>query len=114
MPSERGRRRPTETRQNIRLIQEWTNGLDCAAFRSDLKTIYAVTRALEIVSEASRGLDTETKARFPNLPWTDIAGAGNIYRHNYEFVTHERVWETATVSLLPLLAAVEAELGDDR
>jgi uncharacterized protein with HEPN domain len=63
---------------------------------------YAVTRCLEIISEASRRLPDELKARHPAIAWRDMAAAGNIYRHEYEDVAARRVWLTLTMSL-PLL-----------
>jgi uncharacterized protein with HEPN domain len=53
-------------------------------FRNDLRGVYAVTRCLEIISEASRLLPDDLKARHPDVAWKQIAGAGNIYRHDYE------------------------------
>jgi uncharacterized protein with HEPN domain len=41
-----------------------------------------VTRCLEIISEASRRLPESLKARHPEIPWKQIAGAGNVYRHD--------------------------------
>ena len=38
-----------------------------------------------------------------------MAGAGNIYRHDYDDVVEQFVWTTASNSLPPL-AAVESEL----
>jgi uncharacterized protein with HEPN domain len=66
-----------------------------------------VTRCLEIVSEASRRLPDELKARHPSVQWREMAAAGNIYRHEYEDVAARRVWQTLTVSL-PLLHDVIA------
>ncbi|HEY0524017.1 MAG TPA: HepT-like ribonuclease domain-containing protein [Stellaceae bacterium] len=51
-------------------------------FVADLRTVYAVTRCLEIISEALRRLPDDLKARHPQIPWRDIAGAGNVYRHD--------------------------------
>jgi uncharacterized protein with HEPN domain len=45
-----------------------------------------VTRCLEIISEASRRLPDGLKARHPAIAWKEMAGAGNIYRHDYEDV----------------------------
>jgi len=39
-----------------------------------------------------------------------MAGAGNVYRHNYELVLDKAVWDTVHASLRPLLAVVEEEL----
>jgi uncharacterized protein with HEPN domain len=38
-------------------------------------------------------------------------GAGNIYRHDYDNVAEEIVWQTVQNNLAPLPAAVEAELA---
>jgi len=62
------------------------SGITFEAFQADRKTFYAVTRALEIISEAARRLPGELRARHPELPWRAIMGAGNIYRHNYDNV----------------------------
>jgi uncharacterized protein with HEPN domain len=69
-----------------------------------------MTRCLEIVSEASRRLPDELKARHPDIPWADVAGAGNVYRHNYEDVQHKLIWGTVHNRLEALLAATEQEL----
>jgi len=55
-------------------------------------------------------LPDEVKARHPSIAWRQIAGAGNIYRHEYEDVAAGRVWSTVTASLPVLQAVVEQEL----
>ena len=60
-----------------------TNGLDFAAFLADRKTVYAVVRALEIISQAWRRLPADLLPRNPHIDWPSIAAAGNIYRHEY-------------------------------
>jgi uncharacterized protein with HEPN domain len=51
------------------------------------------------------------KERHSTIAWQDVAGAGNVYRHDYENVRELRLWSTVHHSLAPLLAAVEEELG---
>jgi uncharacterized protein with HEPN domain len=58
-------------------------------------------------------LPNAVKARHPDIGWKQIAGAGNIYRHDYEDVVAEFVWETVQRALPPLRAAIEAELNRD-
>lgn len=77
---------------------------------NDLQALYAVIRSLEIISEASRRLSDELKARHPNIPWREMAAAGNFYRHTYEDVTPRRVWQTLREHLPPLRAVIEREL----
>ena len=112
MPSETVaiRRWLTDIQHHIRLAQGFVKGLNYEAFKDDNLRLYAVTRCLEIISEASRRLPDALKTRHPSIEWRDMAAAGNIYRHEYEDVAARRVWQTLTVSLPSLLAVVEQDL----
>ena len=95
---------------HIDLAAIFTTGVDRASFMQDIKTVYAVTRCLEIISEASRRLPDDLKARHPAIGWKQMAAAGNVYRHDYEDVAAEFVWETVERALPLLRTAIEAEL----
>jgi uncharacterized protein with HEPN domain len=95
---------------HIDLARGFSAGFDRASFKLDIKTVYAVTRCLEIISEASRRLPDDVKARHPAIAWKQMAGAGNVYRHDYEDVAAEFVWETVVPALPPLRAVIEIEL----
>ena len=97
--------------ENIHLAHQFIGEYDYPAFRNDRRTVYAVIRCLEIVSEASRRLPEDLKERRTEIPWRDIAAAGNIYRHQYEDVLEQRLWRTVKDHLAPLLRAVEEELS---
>jgi uncharacterized protein with HEPN domain len=71
---------------------------------------YAVTRAVEIISEASRRLPPSLRERHPQLPWRAIMDVGNVYRHDYDSVAEEYVWRTVNQSLDPLLIVVIEEI----
>ncbi len=96
---------------HIDLAANFTASFDYEAFRADARTVYAVTRCLEIISEASRRLSDDLKARHPSIAWRDMAGAGNIYRHDYEDVAAQQVWDAVQIDLPPLRAAIELELA---
>jgi uncharacterized protein with HEPN domain len=96
---------------NIDLAETFVAGFGYERFVADTRTFYAVTRCLEIISEASRRLPADLKARHPVIPWSQIAGAGNVYRHDYGEVVHHIVWQTVKYELPPLRLAVEAELS---
>jgi uncharacterized protein with HEPN domain len=81
------------------------------ALRDDPRTTYAVTRCLEIISEASRRLPDELKARHPSIAWKRMAGAGNVYRHDYEDVAVSFVWVVLEDHLPSLRVVVEHELA---
>ena len=69
----------------IDLAQSFVGDLDYEVFRDDLLRFHAVTRCLEIVSEASQRLPDDVKARHPAIPWKEMATAGNVYRHDYGY-----------------------------
>lgn len=100
-----------DIRHHIALVSQFMTGLDYPAFESDLRTVYAVVRCLEIISEASRRLPEELKLRHPNIAWKNMAGAGNIYRHDYEDVATRFVWTTIRRDLPSLSIAIEKELA---
>jgi uncharacterized protein with HEPN domain len=113
MPSKSSdpRKRLLDIRDNIRLARAFIKGFDYDAFRDNQLLFYAVTRALEIISEASRRLPDDMKTRHPDIPWVEMAGAGNVYRHDYEDVRQRLVWGTVHNRLPALLAAIEQELA---
>jgi uncharacterized protein with HEPN domain len=99
-------------RDNITLARSFVDGFEYEGFRDNQLVFYAVTRALEIISEASRRLPAAMKEGHPEIPWVDVAGAGSVYRHDYEDVRQRRVWVTVQKHLPPLLAVVEHELRE--
>ena len=111
MPSDRSKKALIHIRDNILLAKSFVGDASLDDFRHDEKTYYATTRCLEIISEASRRLDDAVRQRHPDVPWQEIIGAGNVYRHGYDSVVETRVWLTVHENLDALLAAVEAELA---
>ncbi len=82
-----------DIRDNIRLARDFAGALSLDDFKADRLRFYAVTRALEIISEAARR-----------------RGGFRRYRHDYDNVASDFVWRTVRHSLPPLLAAVLAEI----
>ena len=111
MPSKSPAQRLTAILENIDAIAEFTSGMTFAAYLRDRKTIYAVTRALEIISEASRRLPDALKQRHPTIDWPGVAAVGNIYRHEYDVVDNALVWHTLQHDLAPLRTAIAQELS---
>jgi len=96
---------------HIDLAEHFAHGRTFENLRDDLMPLYAVTRCLEIISEASRRLSEDMKARHQQMPWREMAAAGNFYRHNYEDVLPRRVWKTLHEDLPLLRAVIERELS---
>ena len=96
---------------HIELAAGFVAEMSFEAFRDDLRTFYAVTRCLEIISEASRRLPDDLKARHPAIAWREMASAGNVYRHDYEDVAASFVWATVHNHLLSLRVVIAHELS---
>lgn len=114
MPSEVEQSALRDILRQIDLAERFTEGHTSETFQLDELHLYAVTRCLEVVSEASRRLSDELKARHPGIPWKNIAGAGNIYRHEYQDVAARRIWDAVQLALPPLRAVIEQELAKER
>lgn len=116
MPSDKLPDRVVEWLQDILdaidAIESFTAETDFAQFLTDARTGYAVRYALLMVSEASRRLPDDLKARHAHIPWRNVADLGNVYRHEYHRVSDIAVWKTVTDHLPPLKAAIVAELAD--
>jgi uncharacterized protein with HEPN domain len=100
----------SDIERHIDFASQFVEGLDYERFRDDTCTVFAVTRCLEIISEASRRLPDSSKALYPWIPWKEIAGAGNVYRHDYEDVAAKMVWDTVQLALPPLQVVVAQEI----
>jgi uncharacterized protein with HEPN domain len=77
---------------------------------ADKSRRYAAERCIEIISEASRRIPARWKHEHPDIPWQQIAGIGNIMRHDYEDVNLEIILGLRGKRLVDLHAAVTALL----
>ncbi|HEY2539680.1 MAG TPA: HepT-like ribonuclease domain-containing protein [Stellaceae bacterium] len=96
--------RLTDIIEAVELIHSEMADVTLQTFEPDKRTRWLVERGVEIISEASRHLSDELKARHPEIPWSKVAGIGNVLRHEYErvawiccggsSVTTYRFWRT--------------------
>jgi uncharacterized protein with HEPN domain len=112
MPSEHEavRRWLGDIRHHIVIAEGFVAGMTYETFKDDTLRLYAVTRCLEIISEASRRLPQSLKDRYSMIAWREMAAAGNIYRHEYEDVAAREVWDTITLHFPPLRTVVDTAL----
>ncbi|MGZ5874703.1 MAG: HepT-like ribonuclease domain-containing protein [Bradyrhizobium sp.] len=70
-----------------------------------------VERGVEIISEASRHLPDDLKARNHEIPWQKVAGIGNVLRHDYESIAAPVLWKLVQADLSTLEKACRSELA---
>jgi len=89
----------------IALVRAELADVELTVFATDRRRQWIVERGIEIISEASRHLPEDMKARHPAIPWRKVAGIGNILRHDYERMAYDVLWHVARDDL-PALDAV--------
>lgn len=67
------------------------------AFRSERMRQDAILRNLEVVGEAVSKLSPGLRAKYPEVPWTQIVGMRNRLIHGYLSIKVELVWDTVTM-----------------
>ena len=109
MPSRSPLARLSDIIEAIELINAELDGVTVQAFEPDRRKRWLVERGIEIISEASRRLPDDLKARHPLIPWDKVGAIGNILRHEYERVAHDILWRLARESLPNLYAVCCSE-----
>ena len=93
-------------------IEGFVKEMEFNEFSGDKKTIYAVTKALEIIGEATKNLPDSLKNEYPDVPWKFMAGIRDKVVHGYFSVDLPIVWSTAKTdvpSLKPLIEEILEE-----
>jgi len=103
--------RLTDMIEAIERIQSVVSGQSLEEFENSWEHQWLVERGVLIISEESRYLSSELKARHPEIPWAKVAGIGNVLRHDYERIAPDVIWKLATIDLPILDATCQDELA---
>ena len=105
MSTEREAQRLHDIVDNIARIESHVANMDFAAFAADPKTIDAVERCLQRLTEAAIKIGPERMAQIsPRTPVEAVRGLGNLLRHDYDGVDLGTIWRTIMASLPELKA----------
>ena len=61
----------------------FVEGMSYEEFTQDEKTVFAVTRALEIIGEAAKNIPDDVREAYPEIPWRGMAGMRDKVIHEY-------------------------------
>jgi uncharacterized protein with HEPN domain len=81
---------------------------------SDKRTLDAVLRRLQILTESSKRVSNQLKTAYPEVPWSELAGFRNVVVHDYLGIRVERIWPIVRKDIPKLreqLAAILAEIS---
>ena len=92
--------------RSIKAIEGYWAGRTFRDFETNEPLRAATERHLLIISEAVRFVPDEDKARHPQIPWSSVAGIGNILRHGYDIVDPRRIWDLVQLDLAALGVAI--------
>lgn len=79
-------------KESAKKTLKYTEGLSIEDFLNDEKTIDAVVRNFEIISEASNRIDEEFKIENPQIEWRKLKGFRNRIVNDYFGIDHEIIW----------------------
>jgi uncharacterized protein with HEPN domain len=98
--------------RSIGWIENDIKYVDFRAFKRNRMLMQAVERNIEIISEASRRIPAALRAKHTHIPWQQIAGIGNILRHDYDEVVPTIIWKAVRHDLKSLKKAVQQMLAE--
>ena len=77
--------------ENMRDAREFIRGMSYEQFAADKRTVNAVLRSIEIIGEATKNVPEDVRARYPQIPWREMAGMRDKVIHFYFGVKLDRV-----------------------
>jgi len=100
-----------DIRKAARRAMTYVSGMSYETFIEDTKTQDAVIRNIEIIGEASKKLSQSARAKYPGVPWKQMAGSRDRLIHDYFGVNIDIVWQIAHAELPKALGILDPNGG---
>ena len=92
----------------------YTRGMSYYDFSADDKTVDAVVRNIEIISEAADKIPEEFKEAHPEIDWRDIAGYAEYTVLDTSVINYEMAWKIREENASQLLDQVSALTSENK
>lgn len=96
----------------IQHIKDFIGEMTRKEFIADEKTRSAVAFKIENIGEASKNIPKDIKAKYKDLPWTEMARMRDKITHFYFGIDYAVVWTVVRKELPEIEPAVAKILGD--
>lgn len=73
----------------------------------DRMLMLSIVKSVELIGEAASRVSEEGREKHSEIPWADIIAMRNRLIHAYFDIDLDRVWDTVTDDLPPLIAALQ-------
>lgn len=92
--------------------EAFVRGTSYDQFKDDLRTNFAIVRALEIIGEATKRLPTSLREQYPDIPWRNMAGMRDRIIHGYDTVDLQIVWDVVEKDIPQIRPQIQQILTD--
>jgi uncharacterized protein with HEPN domain len=92
----------------------FTRGKQRKDLDSDRMLTLSIIKAIEMIGEAASKVKEESRNLHPEVPWSSIIAMRNRLIHVYFDVNLDRVWDTITDDLPPLIAILETVMSKEK
>ena len=86
---------------------EFIQGESLDSLKEDKILARALTFTVGVIGEAASNISREFQDANPHIPWPQIIGMRNRLFHGYGEINYQRLWDTVTTAIPPLIVELE-------
>lgn len=95
-------------KEAIKEIEGYIKGININEFKSNSMIHFASIKQIEIIGEAARHITDETRNKFTDIEWKELAGLRNILVHEYFGIDSDLIWQIVTIDIPELKDKISA------